>query len=603
MSELHSNPSFKLLARGDYQSLVETAIDQAERAPSLDDMPWVIGALSFLGRSAEAQGLYSQNMKQLSNLGRGAARFFLAVSLCREGQFERSRSMFVEAIRDSRLVNDPIQNFFAFQGLAFYRYSTGRLERSRSAAESALQNASAASFVYGKVLALELLGHIQLSMGQFYNGFRSFDLARDRALALGQGAVLQAIEVSGILYRASYGIGKSSSELLELLHSSLSHEYFADSYTQVALNLELARLLILRGELARAKEQLESSSALVYAIDNPDLEMDYNLQLAALLRCRGELHQSLSIIRAAKFRVEKGQDLKAKLKVLGFELQILKALGRVPEHEAGIIELNRLSRLSGSLMARRYMHRHRYEILPDIRQGEDALGDLIDRVASFRDTVVPDILRTEWFGLLPAALNIPASDRVLYFDAELGSLSIFNQGDVEHLREGCSTLIRKLLILLAEAPASKEELANKLWQQSYNPLRHDGLIYALVAKTRKMLGHAGAWLEAYELGYRLRDGVRIASPYAEKVENESQVQTTPASSAGEVILDRLHPRQKMIMSLMREEGSIEPRELVKRLGVSDATVSRDMSYLIDVGCAERVGRGRAIRYVINESKN
>src|SRR5690606_32073744 len=51
------------------------------------------------------------------------------------------------------------------------------------------------------------------------------------------------------------------------------------------------------------------------------------------------------------------------------------------------------------------------------------------------------------------------------------------------------TLMR-ILLLLAEAPGkqfSKEDLAREIWEQEYNPLRHDNNIYININRLRKLI--------------------------------------------------------------------------------------------------------------------
>ena len=606
MSHAFASPYYPLLISGDYEAIVSTAIDHSYSASSSDDLPWIIGALSFLGRSSEATGLFQAFESDLDAVPKIASRFFLGVALCREGHFLESQEAFLKNIRDARSTSSLFARFFCYQGLAFYRYATGRLDRATACVEVAIRAASGSSFTYGSALAFELLGHIQLSGGHFHAGFRHLDLAKDKAIQLGQGALYQAIEISIILYRATYGTVRNSANLLIDLNSFIGNEQYPDSYTQAALNLELARVYILRGELLCAKEQLATTSRLVYEMNNPELEMDYNLQLAHLLRNQGEVHQALSIVRGAKHRAKTGHDLRSRLKVLGFEYQLLKTLGLFPEQEALIPELTRLSQRCGTLMAKRYLRRNLAEASFDVRPGEDVLGDLIDRVDRFEVGVITDIIRGEWFGLLLTPLNVLPSECVLYLDAEPGSLTIFHCGDVRHIKEGCSTLVRKLLILLSQHPCSKETLANKLWRQAYNPLRHDGLIYPLIAKARKILGRAGDWILVYEFGYRLREGVRVA--FAEEFDDTIYEGVSCATEprfkpASELTTGPLNTRQSIILEFMKNSETVEPGALVKKLGVSDATITRDMATLLALGLAKRMGRGRATKYCLNSPPN
>ncbi len=586
---------FNQLARGDYQTVVLEAVDSHSAKWSIEELPWIIASLCFVGRFEESKGLFDAHSFKLSSNLRIASRFFLAVTHSREGRMREARQELSFSYREFRLEPNLFSQFFVFQGFAFYRYTSGRVQLAKQWALKALAASAGLGFSYGAILANEILGHIHLSSGLFPAGFRYFSTAKSKAEILGQGAVLKAIDSSSLLYRASFGIADSSRDLLEALEAGLSQEGNEDSYTQAALSLEIARILLLRGELKSAKNQLEASSELVYRIDNPELEMDHNLQLAQLLKVQGELHQSLSIVRGLRQRLQFSENLIPRLKVLGLECQLLKSLGRIKEYEEKLPELEKLTFLTETLMASRQLQRLKLSTENSAaRLGEDSLGDLYDQLSRPNQNLTESILKGEWYGLLSMAWQVRSDERALAFDAEIGSLTIFNAGQVCHLRGGCTGLLRSLLILLAQGPASKELLTHRLWQQSYNPSRHDALIYALISKARKFLGANGNWIEVYELGYRYVGNVRIIPLNLANHQNEN----TSEEYLGDYVSE-LNARQIQILEILGATRTIEPAELVRRLGVSDATISRDMAVLTQRGHTERTGRGRATRYRIS----
>ncbi len=595
MKTLLSSPYFVMLSGGDYQAIAAQTVDRPVAPLKADDIPWIVGGLTLLGRTLEAEGLHQQHAADLSPLGTMIARFFFAVSYTRSGSVSKARRLLRSNGIDAAKSNEPLGHFLVNQGWAFYRYSTGRLLKAKLWAEAAVQAASAADFLYGSTLALELLGHIQLSSGEFFAGFRSFELARAKAQNLGQGALLQAIEISAVLYRATYGIAARSDELLEHLAYYMHHEAYQDSYTQAALHLEKTRILLLRGELTAAKDLLRATSEYIYHLSNPELEMDYNLIFAQILRAQGEALPALSLVRGAKHRVNQTEDLRSQLRVTGLEWALLTKLGHITEAEAARLRVEELTRKTGTSIAHRSLQRRGAKTSFAVRPGEDQLGDLIDACKSFQAHALGEVLAKGWLGLLPELVNVLPEERVLLFDLEVDSLTLFAQGDVVHHAEGCSTLMRKFLLILAQHPASKQTLAEQLWQQPYNPSRHDGLIYPLVGKVRKFLGIYGAWVEAFEDGYRLRADVQVRSALARKPEVSAADATTEAEG--------LNARQAAILRLMREQKSLEPGMLSKSLGVSDATITRDMALLVEKGLATREGRGRATRYNVRSTLN
>jgi hypothetical protein len=597
-----SGRTFQLVAGGDYAVAAASVADAHVGAA---DVPWVIAGLTFVGRTVEAEGLFASRQSDLSAADIVAARFFLAVAACREGRHDKSRQLLTRNFAEARVAADLQSRFFAAQGLAFYRYAHGRLPSAELWAEAALKAAAGAAFAYGSVLALELLGHVQLSRGSVRAGFRHLGLARQRAEALGQGALLQAMDVSSTFYRTTYGLAGSAAATTAELEAALRRCQFEDSYTRASLTLELARADVLAGRLGAAKSRLETASELVYQIDNPELEIDHNLCLANLLRWRGEPHQALSLVRAARHRARQRPDLRSLLRILGLESQLLAELGRIVEQAALTPEIDSLTRRTGGLISRRIAARAR-GTAGVARPGEDLLGDLVDDVHQPGPLTLGRVVASGWLGFLPLALGIKPGERVLQFDVEPGSLTIIDQGNVVHLALGCSEFMRKLIMALSAGEASKEALTAHLWGRSYNPLRHDGLIYGLVAKTRRFDPVLAEWIEACEVGYRLRAGVRVAT---RSLRPRDADVPTPAPSPGlSGALDArmtaaLNSRQVSIMGWLHDGEVLDPRTAMKRLAVSDATVSRDLAGLVNYGLACRVGKGRSTRYARSDSSS
>lgn len=144
-SDLLSSPYYEPLVGGDYQSIVDRAVDRARGAPEPWDVPWIVGALAYLGRTREAEGLLLAHTDSLASPLRVAARFFLGVAMCREGQFQSSQKAFIDNLREARRQPHPLSNFFASQGMAFSRYLSSRLQKAHFWAEAAIKEASAAS--------------------------------------------------------------------------------------------------------------------------------------------------------------------------------------------------------------------------------------------------------------------------------------------------------------------------------------------------------------------------------------------------------------------------------------------------------------------------
>jgi hypothetical protein len=593
VSIAESSPYFSQMAGGDYLQIIASAVDSRDAKLNPEDIPWVIGALTLVGRNMEADGILQRWIPRLTPSQLIAARCYLGSAFCREGRDDFSRKIFLNNLRDARTAGDSQSLCFAYQGLGFYRYRQGRLHAARIWAQAGARQAIAAGFDYGYVLTMELLGHSQLNLGQIHSGFRTLSMARQRAQSFGRGALLQAMDHSMVMYRSAYGVAKHSDEIVTVLQETITRSSYEDSYTQASLNLELSRVLLLRGQLRRSKALLERTSELVYRIDNPNLEMNHNLHLAHILRKQGETHQALSLVRAARHRAQSRSDQRQQLRALGFEAQLLGEMGRAFDQQALLPDIEALTRRCGSLVGWRTLQRMRGAPGNNSRPGDDPLGDLVDQVKFYPSSAMQDVVRSGWLGFLPSVLGLRPHESALVFDVEPGSVTIIDRGEVVHNVEGCSGLMRKLIKWLAKGESAKDRLTSSLWGRSYDPSRHDKQIYGLVAKTRRFLGVYGEWIEASESGYRLRPQVRVLT---QDLRIPQPVSLMQGDASEQEALPALNIRQATVLGWMRAGEIIEPKAIVDRLKVSDATASRDLAKLLELGLAFRMGKGRTTRY-------
>ena len=61
--------------------------------------------------------------------------------------------------------------------------------------------------------------------------------------------------------------------------------------------------------------------------------------------------------------------------------------------------------------------------------------------------------------------------------------------------------------------------------------------------------------------------------------------------------EQLTERQRMVVGWLAAGETITNRECQDRLGISKVTATKDLSALVEMGLAERIGKGRNVRYV------
>lgn len=619
----------KLFYAGQYNEVLAQTIEDPTFNIEAPTVQWIVGTLSMLGRSEEAAGFYRAYIHQLTPASQIFTRFYYGLAVCRERRMDAARRLFLENVNQVRASESEWERehgpqaterlkFFAYQGLAFFRYSTGYYRQAFFWALKAVTASSAANYHHGSCLAHEIYGHVQLQLGDVSAGMRNLEKALDKALKLGQGAWTQTFAASVRLYRATYGL-KAAHEISAELVDSLAKCRYDDAYTKASLQIQLARNMTLTGDVIGAARMLEDSSSLVYRLDNPYLETNYNLCLAYVQFLRGNYSIALSIARNADARAKDRGYMPSRLRALGIQTQILERMGLFKERLAVLQEVRFLTTRTAGFIPRRIMQRRDF-LSGAWKRGEDPLGDLIDDVVANRKDVVADILASGWLFLLRAVVGALPSQKMLVFDLESNSLTLLFEGHVVHREEGCSLLIKKLLIALSETQElSKEEITHALWAQSYNPLRHDTLIYGLIARTRKLLQPFADWIEVTETGYRLAEGVVLrngrhlmteheALPAFAQVHEPERVTTPqnapsklPTQSNGDAALSTgfaaFNLRQLEMLELARKGEKIVPKEMLGRFEVSDATMTRDLAKLVESGLLRRCGAGRATFYV------
>src|SRR6185437_12272635 len=119
-------------------------------------------------------------------------------------KYTQARSYFVMNARERP--GDPRSEFYVFQGLGFYRYFCGRWHLALRWAERAIRAAVVAGYPYGRVLAADLMGHLEIQVGSLASGFKRLSDAGALSRKIGNRGVAEAIAISKLGYEAQFGI-------------------------------------------------------------------------------------------------------------------------------------------------------------------------------------------------------------------------------------------------------------------------------------------------------------------------------------------------------------------------------------------------------------
>lgn len=587
----HTDNISELFYAGLHSSVIEKTLDLPHAGYSPSDFPFVIGALSYLGRMDEAERLYKMKRGMLGLEDLLKCRYFLGVGMCRHSYYANARRYFFENFAVRRKATDGESQFFIYQGLGFYQYFAGRMKNAKQNAERGLNASLSAGFLYGRAMSMDLKGHSTIQIGEVGPGLETLRIAEQLATQLGAAWLSEAILVSIVSYRARFGIAPETAlaEITQKL-ASLSKQ---DIYSQSTLLLDLAQLYIRRGDISQARKALNDCCRLVYGLGNRRHAALLNLRYAYIHYLEGEPHLALNLLRNALTQIEPKIDVLLELKLRGLEERLVLEMGLEICTEAQLQVIQKLTKRVREITAHRILLRKRKVSLSTNHVGEDPFGDLFDLVHREPKHAVEAIIESGYFGLLNEVLGDSRGKRILYLDLEPGSLTLFDKGTVEHCHGGLSRSARSILLELQHGKRTKEELIRTIWKYEYHPLRHDALIYSAIAKLRKLLGKRSHWLEVSENGYSLRQEVQVLA-YAETNAVPAQLQVKEEQAAGAET--PLNPRQQKILRFLEQNEFIDSMTCKGMFKTSEITASRDLSELVKLQLVLRVGKGRATKY-------
>jgi hypothetical protein len=618
---MHSNLRSNFYA-GLYSEILATTVDAASPHWERADAAFLVGSLCFVGRVEEARLMFAAEEAAMDPSLRIEARFYLAIATGRHNQGHQARRLLAQSTAELKHFKGPTRGraeFFVFQGLAFYRYLGGRLKRALYWAKLAYERAFLQKFSYGRMLSLDIIGHCQIRMDNVRAGFQSLQMAEKICDQIGDGANLQAIRAAITLYRSYFGI--SGAEDLVELQTSIDATTGSDSYTAATLLIEKARVLVFRGSVDRAQQELNAACQLVYQVENPVLEAELNLALAMHKFRRGEFQQALAMVQNAVRRTGDTNDLITALRCRGFELMLLDKLGNAPDRAAALeAQVEAMTLKSGAAVAARMIARRKRRITPTWTgstlqmSGQDPIGDIHDLIDSNPEAAIREVLTAGYYGLLPDCLRLDPQFRGIIFGIEHSSVTVFDRGNVQHYSPGWPRLVVKLIEALSRGETSREHLVRAVWGQEYRPNRHDPLLYALVSRTRRLLEDNERWIEVTESGYALARGIKVVirdverdavqangnldpGGYLHDTSGLRQTESNQRKKNPEVRDPNLNLRQIRILELFDRHSAVSTKLIRTELQASEVTASRDLALLTRLGYTLRLGRGRSVMYV------
>lgn len=577
-----------LFYRGRYQDIVEKTLDRPTAQFDAIDVPFLVSALSYLGRVEEAEVLFSQHLAELSPEGEALARLCLATVLCRHSHYDRALVHLCRNLRTARRSHSPRLRMCAFQGAAFYRYFCGRYARALKFSERAFHEAVLGQDLYGKFLTSDTKGHTLMQTGEVSSGMRCLREAIRFSKCLNQGQSQEAARISLAIYQATFGLSPKTD--IETLHELFRKHAPPDTYSRASLLLEIARQLTLRGKLRASQKVLNEACPLIFSNANRRQGVWLNLRYAQNHFLAGEYAPALNLVRASARELDPRVDKALLMQVLGMETKLKRALGLGADEDPS----HALVSYTGSGLARRMLARESGTPGALRAVGEDPLGDLVD---SAQKGELGPLLASGYLSLLYRRLPVQPGESVLFLDLDPESLLIVDRGDWEYVPRGISPTLKRMLRRLSLGECTKEILIREIWGYTYDRLRHDPLIYQAISRLRHLLGEQSRWIEVRENGaYRLHPAVQLRY-YQEAL--PAAVVEAPAAS-GDPLAAQLNHRQLAFLRRTDNAAFLDVKGYKDLFQVSQVTASRDLAQLHQMALVKRVGRGRSTRYYRQE---
>lgn len=571
---------------GRYSEVVESFEKGLPTDSLIKSLHWIVGSYSYLGKVVEAQALFHEYENALSSDKKIAARYLIAVSLTRHLKPQKAKAYLLLNVRDARRSKSKESQIWALLGLAFFRYSYGRLEPASRLSQTAYAKAVALNQKYLSFIAADLLGHCLVNQGFVQQGLSILGKAQLIATELGVGAVLQAAETTRTLYRSTMGISIEPVQDLIAVREKL---FFRDGYNSAQIGLELIRNLLLNGKASDAKAILDDVRAVAFESGNIRLQSLHQLRLAYYFYQIGEQEQAKEILAQSLSRIAQNggaTDLRLRLSLLGLAAK----MGDI----SNLAEILLLTRKTNHVIARRILAReNQVSVGTKPLMGEDPLGDLMDAISGKRIFAINEVVRQGRLLLLSKVVGLNCGENAIVFGLQKNSFTLVFRGDVDHFSEGITYLQRRFLEYIAHAPRTLHEIAENVWKEKFNPWRHERLVASFYSRLLRLSPLMQHIIVREEKRFGVCAGVKLVL-----FQPNVSLTDLPVLAGHSESLNVNYRQQALLQFLSSQENAlpIAVSFYGEHFGVPRRTALRDLKDLVEKGLFVANGSGRATRY-------
>ncbi|GEM_PF-5956499 len=555
-----------------------------------DEKTALIGSLAFLGRWIEAESLALAAFPTLSPKHQARVGFCLSVAFTRASNFKSGKKWL------KSVVQNPKTTRFAdvAQAIAFYFFFQGDFQKAFQWGKKSLQRALETNNTFIHLAAMDILAHSQVQMGQPSIGIRLFEEAIAKAEQGSFSTIALSARLAKLRFESESGLRPHT--ILNELTQALNQLSSVDTYSRAGLVMEITRQLTLQGDWQHARDFLSREATTIYSFQDRRQEMTLLLRMAEIYFRQGDFVGGLHFTRSAYRCLDHVADKLYEARVLGMENKILTYLKDSVSISRNQRRLVELSQILPSRMNYQILSRSTDDTKLTSAPGEDPMHDLFLQIKSDPEKGRRELIKRNYLGLWPQAFGLPPGKEALVIDEQSHIISISNEG-VFRSTESLPSRPLKILQMLSRGTCTKQELISRVWGYTYDPLRHDSLVYAGLAKLRSYLGKKSNWIENLDSSWRLNQNIDVI--YEIQIKSSKLKENLVSFSEEENLY--LHPdfsfRQQEALKILSTKSFWDMKTYRKIFKVSTMTSWRDLNAFTKHGYLVKCGRGPATCYV------
>lgn len=478
----------------------------------------------------------------------------------------------------------PISKFLIFQGYGFFRYRQCRFKKTLFWLKRAYAEALKSEDSFALLLSQDLMAHTLIQTGEVARGLKVLDQALVLAIETNNRGVQSALQATRVIKRAQFGI--QPRQVFKELNGALEHELLQNNYSKTNLLLELAHQYSLRGKIKESQKVLSQLAPSLRASRNRRQQSEWYFRKSLNAWISGSVIDTEVHLEKAKSLLSKETDLVPYYQVVGFLEEVRHQLGKKSLYAQ---ELKTFAQVSSSKMTYQILQRQ-HQNQSDVSALDNPMGQMMDALIKRPgiDTF-EDVISKGYLGLLRLQVADINLRSFICLDVLPSEIMVCEQGQIT-MSQGLTPGLKKLALTIAEGPISKEQLIEKIWGYSYDPLRHDSLIYSQIQRLRTALGNYSKWLLVEEGLYSWQSGVSIF-----QYEHSRGVSLTENQSP--LSPEALNYHELKVIGLAQTEP-VNAQDCMKKLQVSKATATKILTGLKAKSLLVALGKGRATRYQI-----